>query len=379
MKQYIGIRFSRYGQVRAGFFENNDNKNFAFGQPVMAQAENALFLGRVVWQTSSPLTFLATKKADGFSVAGEGNPHGLSKPKGDGCESFDLSQIQKYNEVREANVDELLIADHNSILSQNAFHFCKACIKERKLDMKLIDVEVLFDKTKMIFYFTAPTRIDFRELVKDLVREYRTRIELRQIGVRHETQMLGTLGACGMVVCCRRFLKEFAPVTIKMAKEQNLFLNPAKISGMCGRLLCCLSFEQENYDYFHRISPKLGKRYQTDQGNFRVLRSNMFKNSIFAVNDQGEEKEFNLDIWNSFNPKKVDGFDQNPDEGTEPLFCYFDDGNIGSEAELSQLLDDNEDYNKSRDGERKKQRPNHRPREKAQKRTSFDEGKKNNK
>ena len=172
--------------------------------------------------------------------------------------------------------------------------------------MKLVDVEVLFDRSKMIFFFTAPTRIDFRDLVKDLVRQYRTRIELRQIGVRHETQMLGALGNCGMVCCCRRYLHKFAPVTIKMAKEQNLFLNPTKISGICGRLLCCLSYEQENYDTFHRSCPKLGKRYQTTSGPMRVLRSNMFRNTVVLLPDGGQEVEMTLEEWQALKPSRAE-------------------------------------------------------------------------
>ena len=189
-------------------------------------------------------------------------------------------------------------------LGRDAFTFCTRRIRGRDLDMKLVDVEVLFDRSKFIFYFTAPTRIDFRELVKDLVREYHVRIELRQIGVRHETQMIGAVGNCGMVCCCRRFLRKFAPVTIKMAKEQNLFLNPSKISGICGRLLCCLSYEQENYDAFHRECPRLGKRYQTSLGDMKVLRANMFRNSVIVLNPAGEEVEMTLEEWQDAEPQR---------------------------------------------------------------------------
>jgi cell fate regulator YaaT (PSP1 superfamily) len=200
--------------------------------------------------------------------------------------------------------DDRPVIEDIARLSADAFTYCTRRIRERELDMKLVDVEVLFDKSKFLFYFTAPTRIDFRELVKDLVREYHVRIELRQIGVRHETQMVGAVGNCGMVCCCRRFLRKFAPVTIKMAKEQNLFLNPTKISGICGRLLCCLSYEQENYDAFHRECPRLGKRYQTTQGDMRVLRANMFRSSIVALNAAGEEVEFTLEEWQEAKPKR---------------------------------------------------------------------------
>ena len=206
--------------------------------------------------------------------------------------------------LRLANEEDCAVGQENEILSRQAHVFCQECIRQRKLEMKLVDVEVYHDRSKIIFYFTAPARIDFRELVKDLVREYRSRIELRQIGVRHETQMVGAVGNCGMVCCCRRFLRKFAPVTIRMAKEQNLFLNPAKISGICGRLLCCLSYEQENYDAFHRNCPRLGKKYQTSQGGMKVLRANMFRNSISVLNENNEELEFTLEDWQALEPRR---------------------------------------------------------------------------
>ncbi len=185
----------------------------------------------------------------------------------------------------------------NRRLARRAFNFCRGCIHNQNLDMKLVDVEVLHDRSKMVFYFTAPNRIDFRELIKSLVREFHTRIELRQIGVRHETQMIGALGNCGQVCCCRRFLRKFAPVTIKMAKEQNLFLNPAKISGICGRLLCCLSYEQKGYEEFHKQCPKIGKRVQTAIGSVKVLRANFFKKSISVWVEDAGEREYTLDEW----------------------------------------------------------------------------------
>lgn len=214
-----------------------------------------------------------------------------------GSQESDLPQI-----MRLANEEEIAAYKDNQELARQAKIFCKKRIFERNLDMKMVDVEIYFDRSKFIFYFTAPTRIDFRDLVKDLVREYRARIELRQIGVRHETQMLGAIGNCGQVCCCRRHLRKFAPVTIKMAKEQNLFLNPAKISGICGRLLCCLSYEQDNYEQFHRESPRPGKRYHTAKGVLKVLRVNMFKNSLSAVDENNVETDYTLEEWKSLKP-----------------------------------------------------------------------------
>lgn len=247
--------------------------------------------------------------------------------------------------ARAATAEELARAAENEQLCREAREFCRRCIMNRKLDMKLVDVESLFDRSKLIFYFTAPTRIDFRELVKDLVRQYHTRIELRQIGVRHETQMLGALGNCGMVCCCRRYLRHFAPVTIKMAKEQNLFLNPAKISGICGRLLCCLSYEQANYDAFHRSCPKLGKRYQTDQGTMRVLRGNMFRNSVVVLPDGGQETEMTLDEWQALHPHRTEHPGSAPQkenrQSTEFMVVRASPDTLDADlAELEQELDD---------------------------------------
>lgn len=203
---------------------------------------------------------------------------------------------------RLANADEVETYHKNRDLEEQAKEFCKAHIARRKLDMKLVDVEIFFDRSKFIFYFTAPTRIDFRDLVKDLVKEYRARIELRQIGARNEAQMVGAIGNCGQVCCCRRHLRKFAPVTIRMAKEQRLFLNPAKISGVCGRLLCCLSYEQDNYESFHRSSPKPGKRYQTAKGLLKVVRVDMFKNSITVADEDNKETTFSREDWEGLKP-----------------------------------------------------------------------------
>ena len=203
--------------------------------------------------------------------------------------------------------NDLASREKNKELRAKAMDFCSRRVAERKLDMKLVDVEVFFDRSKLIFYFTAPNRIDFRELVKDLVREYRARIELRQIGVRHETQLKGAVGNCGRVCCCRCHLRKFAPVTIKMAKEQNLFLNPSKISGICGRLLCCLSYEQDNYEDFHRSAPRANRKYQTSSGILQVTSANMFKNTVSFLDSNKEEKEIDLEEWRKLKPVSLSG------------------------------------------------------------------------
>ncbi|WP_029898777.1 PSP1 domain-containing protein, partial [Desulfohalovibrio reitneri] len=198
---------------------------------------------------------------------------------------------------RPAGEEDLETEEENRDFGERAKRYCRQRIGELGLEMKLVDVEVFHDRSKLIFYFTAPNRVDFRELVKDLVREFRSRIELRQIGVRHETQMIGAVGNCGQLCCCRRFMRKFDPVTIKMAKEQNLFLNPTKISGICGRLLCCLGFEQQNYEKFQKRCPRLGKRYRTAMGSVKVLRSNFFRDTLTLLTEDGEEREIPLDQW----------------------------------------------------------------------------------
>lgn len=261
-----GIRFRPLGQT--SYFTSQ--ARLAIGSRVLLAAEHGQAIGIV---DTGPLETLP------------------------GSSEADLPEI-----IRTATQEDLEAHEQNLELAQKARQFCTARIHARKLEMKLVDVEVYFDRSKIIFYFTAPTRIDFRELVKDLVREYRARIELRQIGVRHETQMIGALGNCGQVCCCRAHLRKFAPVTIRMAKEQNLFLNPAKISGICGRLLCCLSYEQDNYDQFRRESPRPGKKYQTAKGLLRVARVNMFKNCVTAVDEKEQELEFSLEEWATLKP-----------------------------------------------------------------------------
>ena len=157
---------------------------------------------------------------------------------------------------------------------KRAFKICEERIARHKLEMKLVDVEYTLDRSKILFYFIADGRIDFRELVKDLAGVFHTRIELRQIGVRDESKMLGGIGICGQVFCCSRFLKDFQPVSIKMAKEQGLSLNPAKISGACGRLMCCLAYEQKSYEYLNSLTPQAGSVVRTPDGEGTVLEAN---------------------------------------------------------------------------------------------------------
>ncbi|CAM2061497.1 hypothetical protein DSUL_80019 [Desulfovibrionales bacterium] len=271
MNQTLGLKFHDYGPI---YYFTSGPLVVHVGDRIIVNTERGMGLGRVVLVRDEIL--------------------------------HDVGPQELKPIYRLASEEDLNKLSQNEILAREAFEHCRQCIRSRQLDMKLVDVEVFFDRSKIIFYFTAPNRIDFRELVKDLVKAYHARIELRQIGVRHETQMIGAVGNCGMVCCCCGFLRKFVPVTIKMAKEQNLFLNPTKISGMCGRLLCCLSYEQANYEQFYRQCPKIGKKFTTDEGDYKVVRTNIFNKGLVVVSDTGEERELILEDWLALNPRRYD-------------------------------------------------------------------------
>jgi len=182
----------------------------------------------------------------------------------------------------------------NQEFEKEARDFCQDRIAEHKLAMHLVDVEYFYDRSKIIFYFTADGRVDFRELLKDLVRKLKTRVELRQIGIRNQAKMVGGLGSCGRPLCCATFLKNFHAVSIKMAKEQNLSLNPSKISGACGRLMCCLQYEYEVYKILKKDMPKIGKKIETPEGNGKVIRQNIIDRSITVLLEGGKEFEMKL-------------------------------------------------------------------------------------
>lgn len=209
--------------------------------------------------------------------------------------------------IRVATEEDDKIAKQNKDKEKKAFFICKEKIKKHGLEMKLIDTEYTFDNNKVLFYFTADGRIDFRELVKDLASVFKTRIELRQVGVRDETKMLGGIGICGRPLCCSTYLSEFIPVSIKMAKEQNLSLNPTKISGICGRLMCCLKNEQEAYEYLNSNLPNVGETVKTFDGLKGEVKSvNVLRQKVKIVieqNDEREEREYSVNEL-KFKPKK---------------------------------------------------------------------------
>lgn len=200
--------------------------------------------------------------------------------------------------IRKATEEDAKTEEKNREKEKNAYKICLEKIHKHQLEMKLIDAEYTFDNNKVLFYFTADGRIDFRELVKDLAAVFKTRIELRQIGVRDETKILGGIGMCGRPLCCHSYLSDFVPVSIKMAKEQNLSLNPTKISGICGRLMCCLKNEEDTYEELNRKLPNVGDNVTTDDGfkgevaSVNVLRQ--LVKVIIEVDDEKEIKEYKV-------------------------------------------------------------------------------------
>ena len=205
-------------------------------------------------------------------------------------------------------IQPLKIERRNKEKEKEAFKICLEKIKKHELDMKLIDTEYTFDNNKVLFYFTADGRIDFRDLVKDLASVFKTRIELRQIGVRDETKIVGGIGICGRPLCCASYLSEFIPVSIKMAKEQNLSLNPTKISGVCGRLMCCLKYEEETYEELNGRLPNIGDYVTTDDGlkgevhSVSILRQ-LVKVVVTVNGDEKEIREYKVDQL-KFRPKR---------------------------------------------------------------------------
>ena len=245
MKKVISVRFKENG--KSYYFDPGDAVIHA-GEYVIVETARGVECGEVV-QGVLELADAAVPKA--------------LKPITRMADSVDIRRMRQNRE------DE-----------KRAYHTCQECIARHGLEMKLVEAEYTLDRSKIMFYFTADGRVDFRELVKDLAGIFHTRIELRQIGVRDESKMIGGLGICGQPFCCSRFLKDFQPVSIKMAKEQGLSLNPSKISGSCGRLMCCLAYEQKSYEYLNSITPQAGSIVRTPDGEGTVIEVNVVAGTL---------------------------------------------------------------------------------------------------
>ena len=273
MTKVIGVRFRKAGKV---YYFSPGDEEIKAGQHVIVETARGVEYGHVV---------LGSHEVD------------------------DKKVIQPLKPViRMATAADEEIERRNKEKEKEAFKICLEKIKKHELDMKLIDTEYTFDNNKVLFYFTADGRIDFRDLVKDLASVFKTRIELRQVGVRDETKIVGGIGICGRPLCCHSYLSEFIPVSIKMAKEQNLSLNPTKISGVCGRLMCCLKYEEETYEELNGRLPNIGDYVTTDDGlkgevhSVSILRQ-LVKVVVTVNGDEKEIREYKVDQL-KFRPKR---------------------------------------------------------------------------
>src|SRR6056297_3260969 len=245
MKEVIGISFKRAGKI---YYFDPDNIEVEIGDKVIVETSRGVEMGDVV---------LGKKKVEEKEIVAP------------------LKSV-----IRKANLKDKARNEKNKKLEEEAFDIALDKIEEHGLPMKLIDVEYTFDHNKVIFYFTADGRVDFRELVKDLASVFKTRIELRQIGVRDEAKMIGGIGPCGRQICCSKCLRDFDPISIKMAKKQDLSLNPAKISGLCGRLMCCLKYESELYDNLRKELPEIGEKVNLTIGEGKIIERNLIQKTV---------------------------------------------------------------------------------------------------
>lgn len=242
MYNVVGVRFKKAGKI---YYFDPGELTIQTGEFVIVETVRGIEFGKVV---------ISNKQVDENDIV------------------LPLKKV-----IRIADAKDRMVVEDNKKAAQEAYDICLKKVEEHGLEMKLVDVEYTFDRNKVIFYFTADGRVDFRELVKDLAAIFRTRIELRQIGVRDEAKMLGGIGPCGRMLCCSTFLGDFDPVSIKMAKDQNLSLNPTKISGLCGRLMCCLKYENDEYETAKEQLPDLGEYIETPHGVGRVVGLNILE------------------------------------------------------------------------------------------------------
>lgn len=261
MIEVTGVRFKKAGKI---YYFDPDNYTLTLDDYVIVETARGVEYGEVV---------IANKMVDIDDVV------------------LPLKKV-----MRVANDDDQQNVERNEAMALDALSVCSKKIMNHQLDMNLVDVEYTFDRNKVIFYFTAEGRIDFRELVKDLAARFKTRIELRQIGVRDEAKLLGGIGPCGRMLCCSTFLGDFEPVSIKMAKDQNLSLNPSKISGLCGRLMCCLKYENDVYEDAKRNLPDVGEQVMTKEGPGRVIGLNILGKVIrINLEETNQVAEFSFD------------------------------------------------------------------------------------
>jgi len=272
MTEMLEIAFKR---GRKGHYLNPNTIPFRIGDYAIVAAERGEDMGRVVQKSTCAQPTKEKKSVEGV----------LRK-----ATEEDLKKLQDIRNKEEG-----------------IFRTCKTKIEEHNLTMKLVDVEHRFDGHKITFYFTAEKRIDFRALVKDLAAIYRTRIEMHQIGVREEARRIGGYGCCGMKLCCTTVVEDFDPITTQMAKDQNLILTPSKLSGVCGRLMCCLSYEWDLYKEEMQRYPEIGKKITTEKGKGKIERADIFRNLIYISYNDGGEDRMTLEEYESLRTKKKEG------------------------------------------------------------------------
>ena len=290
MIKVIGVRFRRAGKV---YYFNPLDMDITTGMHVIVETARGVEYGYVV---------LGVKDMDEEKVFQPLKPV-----------------------IRIATPQDDAVADENRQKEKDAFKICQEKIAKHGLDMKLIDVEITFDHNKLIFYFTSDERVDFRELVKELAAVFRTRIELRQIGVRDEAKMLNGIGICGRALCCATFLGDFQPVSIKMAKEQSLSLNPTKISGICGRLMCCLKYEEDVYEELNKKMPNVGDIISTVDGTGEILSTNVLMQVVKAAVRKKENDPPTIDFYSINEIKVIKSKRQKRHDDTEKLDTSLDD------------------------------------------------------
>lgn len=260
MTEIVGVRFQNSGKV---YYFSPNGLNLPMGTKVIIETARGLECGTIS---------IANRKVDNEAI---------------------VSPLK--NVIRIMTKEDMQQIEQNKQKEKRAYRVAEQKIEQRGLKMKLVDVNCTFDNSKLLFYFTADSRVDFRELVKDLASVFRMRIELRQIGVRDEAKMFGGLGVCGREFCCRGYLGDFQPVSIKMAKEQGLSLNPTKISGTCGRLMCCLKHEQSVYEELAKITPRIGSIVRTPQGKGRVDDANLITGKLRIRPEKEDEVPYTID------------------------------------------------------------------------------------
>jgi cell fate regulator YaaT (PSP1 superfamily) len=259
MSKVVGIRFKPAGKIY----------EFDCGAFVLSPGDNVI---------------VETEKGLGFGV--------VAVPPVASDQRTSRQPLKKV--YRLASDDDFKRVEKNLALEKQAYAFCQQCIKDQALQMNLFSVESTFDASRLTFFFTADGRVDFRQLVKALVKEFRVRIEMRQVGIRNQAKMCGGLGRCGREICCSAFIEKFEPVSIRMAKKQGLSLNPTKISGQCGRLMCCLTYEDETYRQLSKNFPKIGKTINLKDGKGKVVRHNVICNRLAVRMEDGQEVELEL-------------------------------------------------------------------------------------